>query len=282
MKKKLVSVLSIVALVFLGFSLLFSVPPTPEVISSVAGSNQKSLQCFDNPSPKAIDQNGELNVLVWNIYKQQRSNWREELKSLSEHRQLMLLQEASMTDELKGWIAEQSWGSNQANAFEVFNVGAGVLNLATNLPIQACAYTDLEPWLRLPKSALRAYYQLSDGSTLGVINVHAVNFTFGTQEYQQQLNKLEKSIRDHKGPLIVAGDFNSWSDARVQAMKNSLRELGVQEVHFNPDNRTQFVTGLTLDHIFYRGLELKNAKAPMTDASDHNPLQVSFKLVETD
>ncbi|MCV5940289.1 EEP domain-containing protein, partial [Escherichia coli] len=65
---------------------------------------------------------------------------------------------------------------------------------------------------------------------------------------------------------------------RITAMKQALREANLREVQFSPDHRTQFITGLPLDHVFYRGLTLKNAKAPQSDASDHNPLLVSFTL----
>lgn len=60
----------------------------------------------------------------------------------------------------------------------------------------------------------------------------------------------------------------------------NLASIGLQEVAFDPDHRTTFITGLPLDHVFYRGLVLKKAEAPKSDASDHNPLLVSFQLID--
>ncbi|TOE88347.1 endonuclease/exonuclease/phosphatase family protein, partial [Vibrio parahaemolyticus] len=87
--------------------------------------------------------------------------------------------------------------------------------------------------------------------SLAVINVHAINFTVGTEEYTSQLSALETLLKQHSGPIVFAGDFNSWSEYRITAMKQALREANLREVQFSPDHRTQFITGLPLDHVFY-------------------------------
>jgi hypothetical protein len=48
-------------------------------------------------------------------------------------------------------------------------------------------------------------------------------------------------------------------------------------VAFAPDNRKQFINGMALDHVFYRELNVVSAQSPVTSASDHNPLLVSFR-----
>ena len=63
----------------------------------------------------------------------------------------------------------------------------------------------------LPKSALYARYRLSNGSDLVTVNLHAINFTLGTKDFQNQIEQLENAVKKHKGPLIIAGDFNTWS-----------------------------------------------------------------------
>ena len=54
--------------------------------------------------------------------------------------------------------------------------------------------------------------------------------------------------------------------------------LRLKEVRFTPDERMTFMTGLPLDHVFYRGLNVKEAHSIKSNASDHNPLEVSFSL----
>ena len=284
MKKKHLLILPIVVLaaVIGGFQLTFSLPKQPQLSTISQSGEDVSLRCAHASQVESIDNDGDINLLVWNIYKQNRDNWSQELTKHSDDKQLVLLQEASMTPELKEWMKQQLWFGNQVDAFKAFERSAGVLNLSKSLPKLACAYTELEPWLRLPKSAIYATYPLSDGQVLSVVNIHAVNFTYGTDEYQRQLGTLVDELSKHQGPIIVAGDFNSWSADRMAVMRSALDTLGVKEVSYRPDHRTQFITGLPLDHVFYRGLTLIKAEAPESDASDHNPLEVMFRLADDD
>ncbi|MFV0449846.1 MAG: endonuclease/exonuclease/phosphatase family protein [Vibrio sp.] len=281
MKKRyllLLGLLSCLAIVFSGYKLVFNIPEHPQLITVGENRAGQPLVCYRNEHALPLDKHGHLGLLVWNIYKQNREGWSEELSRLSSDAQLLLLQEASLNTGLKQWLSEQGWEGNQVNAFKVMGESAGVINLARTTPNLACGYTEMEPWLRLPKSAIYARYPLSNGQVLAVVNLHAVNFTYGTDEYQLQLQALANELSQHTGPIIVAGDFNSWSEERVKVMKQVLTSLGLNEADFSPDNRVRFISGLPLDHVFYRGLKLENAKAPESDASDHNPLLVRFSL----
>jgi len=280
MLKRFIAVLIFLGLsVLLAFQWVFTVSEQPQLISQSGENVTQTVKCVDFDTPQAIDNEGVLNILVWNIYKQNKPSWEVALNHLSQQSQLLLLQEASLTSELKRWLIDGQWISNQVSAFKALGSDAGVISIAHKAPIRACAYTSKEPWLRLPKSALYSEYQLSNGQQLAVINIHAINFTVGTDEYLSQLATLEKALKAHQGPIIFAGDFNSWSAERISAMKVALADIDLKEVRFSPDQRTQFITGLPLDHVFYRGLKLKYSKAPLSDASDHNPLLVSFALL---
>lgn len=255
--------------------------PSHHSQTSSAADPQISKYCYkDKAIAQPIDDDGHLGVLVWNIYKQNEDNWQKALTQYAQKSQLMMLQEASLSDEFKAWIEKQSWGASYVSAFKVFDVGAGVLNLANQMPKTACAYTAVEPWILLPKSGLYASYALSNGQTLAAINVHAINFTIGTEEYTEQIQALEEALAKHKGPVIMGGDFNTWSEDRMMELTSLVDELGLQEVNFTPDNRRLFVNGLPLDHLFYRGLKLIKAHSPVTDASDHNPLLAEFDLID--
>jgi len=272
----------IAAATLVGYKSIFQLSDTAQLASLSGEKIELSLQCYLNESAAAVDHAGEINLLVWNIYKQNRENWQQSLHDFSANKQLVLLQEASMTPELRSWIAQEKWFGSQVDAFKAFDTSAGVLNLSLSSPSKACAYTELEPWLRLPKSALYALYPLSNGEQLAVVNIHAVNFTYGTVEYQRQLEVLVDELKKHQGPVIVAGDFNSWSEERLKVMHKALKSVGLQEATYLPDHRTQFITGLPLDHVFYRGLLLETAEAPESDASDHNPILVRFRLEDKD
>ena len=270
--------LACVLAVTLGFYYVFDISQPAALISASNQQSERSFACYHTASAAPLDRQGKLNLLVWNIYKQSREGWSSALSMLARGRQLMLLQEASMTAPLASWLAEKGGFRYQVEAFKAFDIASGVLNLSPTPARSVCAFTQLEPWLRLPKSALYALYPLSNGEQLAVVNVHAVNFSYGTDEYQQQLDALIKRLAQHQGPMIVAGDFNSWSQARGAILAQMLSRLALIEVDYQPDNRLQFINGLPLDHVFYRGLLADKAEAPITDASDHNPILVSFRL----
>ena len=279
-KTKILGVITAVsASVVTGYSLVFDLPVSP-TLSIIDGKKiEKHVFCYENDASQPIDHNGKINVLVWNIYKQNRDNWQQALQRYAANTQLVLLQESSLTPDLENWISKEEKFAIQVDAFKAFKVPAGVLSLSSSSPVFACAYTEKEPWIRLPKSGLFSLYKLSNGQTLAVVNLHAINFTYGTKEYHGQIKTLVSRLLDHSGPVLVGGDFNSWSAGRLKVLKSNLHHIGVEEATFNPDNRKQFINGLPLDHLFYRGLTLNQAESPVTTASDHNPLIASFSLI---
>jgi endonuclease/exonuclease/phosphatase (EEP) superfamily protein YafD len=224
-----------------------------------------------------LDPDGEFTVSVWNIYKQQKENWRSALESFSKDSELVLLQEASLNTDLRDYLDDSSWKVRMANAFKFMNTPAGVMNLSSVNAKSTCAYLAMEPWLRLPKSALLSEFALSDGNTLIVVNLHGVNFAVGLDEYQEQLDSLRTVLAVHSGPIILAGDFNTWRQARIDVVNTFAESLGLRDVHLREDQRIK-VFGKPLDHLYYRDLQLVRAEAPKTDASDHNPIIASFRL----
>ncbi len=146
---------------------------------------------------------------------------------------------------------------------------------------QVCGYRNPEPWLRLPKSALITYYPLSNGQLLAVANIHAINFSLSLTQYRHQLSQLVVQLKKHNGPIIFAGDFNSWSSERLKQLDKLKEQLNLKEVKYQNDQlRKRFITGDPLDHVFYRGLFVISAVVQPTKASDHNPILVSFKTTE--
>jgi len=271
------AVLAAVAAVILYFS-AFSVADKPQMLAYHSGKLVQEAPCYQTDSAASLDNSGTINLAVWNIYKQNRENWKAELSRMAKEKQLLLLQEVSFKAAFQDWLDQYKFHSYQVNAFEMFQVPVGVMTLSQQAPLKACAMLSMEPWLRLPKSAIYSLYPLSGGETLAVVNLHGVNFAFGTGDYRQQLNQVYTVLKQHKGPVILAGDFNAWSGNRAAALAELTDSLRLKQVTFEPDNRTRFVTGLALDFLFIRELELINAKAPVTDASDHNPLLAELRI----
>ncbi|OBT16893.1 hypothetical protein A9264_10390 [Vibrio sp. UCD-FRSSP16_10] len=278
-----VVIVSSIATLLLGY--FFSIPNSQSLVITDGIKDRQSgtsLQCraFEG-SGEALDNQGHINVLVWNLYKQNRQNWKSELTEHLQGAQIGLLQEVSLTDEFKAWLYKENWVGQQAKAFEALDVSTGVLNLAPVYPLRICAQLDTEPWIRLPKSALFATYPLSNGEIIAVGNLHGINFTLGTNEYFKQVLALVNKLKHHHGPVILGGDFNTWSDGRLEKLAQVVSDANLQEVFFSSGHQTEFLNGHVLDHIYYRGLTLVKAEAPASDASDHNPLLAHFVIRET-
>jgi endonuclease/exonuclease/phosphatase (EEP) superfamily protein YafD len=133
--------------------------------------------------------------------------------------------------------------------------------------------------LRIPKAALITRYRIKGrDDTLAVVNVHAINFTFGTGEYGAQLEAAAEALRDHRGPIIFAGDFNTWNDERSAVVRSIAHKLSLSPVNLAVDERTRFMGEHIFDWIYSRGLELLAASAWRVTSSDHNPVIASFRM----
>jgi endonuclease/exonuclease/phosphatase (EEP) superfamily protein YafD len=126
--------------------------------------------------------------------------------------------------------------------------------------------------LRTPKATSIAAFALSGrDETLLVVNLHAVNFSFGLSDYKHQFHQVGRLLQGHEGPVILAGDFNTWHKRRMQVVDSLAESLDLQPVTFDDDTRMRFF-GSALDHIYVRQLQLVNAETATVYTSDHNPL----------
>lgn len=217
-----------------------------------------------------------INVLVWNIFKQKRLDCINVLEKYGQASQLVLLQEAQITPELVNYATKNHKVADHVPAFSFNDSVAGVMTLASTYPTCAWPFKEREPLIRVPKSALITVYPIADTlQTLMVANIHAVNFSFGIKIYQQQIRILLQQIYEHQGPVILAGDFNTWSKQRLNLLYYLTHSIALKSVNFASDMRTTFL-GRPLDFVFYRGLEIVTARSIDTLASDHNPLMVTF------
>lgn len=254
--------------------LFIDVPDSPQLVSP-----EGEVRCHEYQESSVIDVSAPLNIAVWNIYKQQLNGWDTELKSLATENSIILLQEAQGKPDMLSYIEQSGWHSNQAYAFAINGEVAGVMTLSKAKPQTVCAYTKAEPYLRLPKSALYSAFKLSNGDVLSVINLHSINFTYGVKDYSEQLDVLVDTVQSLEGPLIIAGDFNTWSNERLSVVKAKFSKLGLLEARFQPDQRLR-IFNHPLDHLFYRGMRLESAKSLATDASDHAKIEVRLVLTE--
>ncbi len=195
------------------------------------------------------------------------------------HFDIVLMQEAVMSETWTGiWknIHTFTWGF-----FRSFSLGkhteTGVLTGSKfhQKILRILPSLDTEPLLRTPKaSGISLIEIVGRKEQLLVINTHAMNFNFGTP-FLRQIQTVYEAIKDHEGPMIWAGDFNTWSKKRFIELRKITELLGLEWLE--PENDRRF---LKLDHILYRGIIPKYATiGSNVKTSDHFPIFAEFEIV---
>jgi endonuclease/exonuclease/phosphatase (EEP) superfamily protein YafD len=219
-----------------------------------------------------------ITLLTWNMFKQSRSNWLTDFQQLSLDQDLLILQEATMDESLDTVLSASPYHWLMTTAFYYQDNATGVLTASRIPSTRHCALYANEPLIQIPKSILVSSYSLAGTNQhLLVANVHGINFSLGLETYRKQFKALGTILREHAGPLILAGDFNTWSDDREAILDQLSKDLSLQQVEYESHHRIT-VFGNPIDHVYYRGLELVQASSPHVSSSDHNPLLVTFKL----
>lgn len=228
----------------------------------------------------------KLSVLCWNVHKGDDSKWGEDLFYLAQNHQLVLLQESYFSEEYYQFIHAlklDNWREGVSFAMPDFNEGMVETGVSTgsSFPILTSRRlkTDtVEPIIGTTKQSLLSYYSIEDSEqTLMVINTHAINFVT-IQEFDHELVKIAKVIEEHDGPILWAGDFNTWNQTRMDHLYQTAEDLGFKAVSFAEDSRKEFM-GYPLDHAFVRGLKVLVAQDLRgVESSDHRPLSFSLQL----
>lgn len=218
-----------------------------------------------------------IRLLSWNLHKGADAGWRSDLGRLSADRDLLFLQEyrpsagpRAHTHELQALHFAPGFGSGARRS--------GVATLSRHPAIAYCGLSDREPWLGTPKASALSLHPLSNGEALLAINLHGVNFSLGSRALTEQLQQLAPLLRAHRGPVILGGDINAWSTARLQRLRAFAAAQTLTEVGFQPDQRSRAPGLEPMDYLFYRGLHLRRAEVVPVRSSDHNPLLAEWQL----
>ena len=219
-------------------------------------------------------------ILCWNVHKNNRKDPRFQSFLHKEVKRrgidIILFQEASFHDNHHFELADFSYDA--AANLEFRREFYGVLTASKMESSYAKAYLSegRESVLGPHKSLLLSNYLFKDGSTLLILNVHAINFR-ENQRYNKELERFLDLLKEHKGPMILAGDFNSWNKQRMDKLQKIAQRLSLTAVPFEKTGKVKSFMGKELDFVFYRELELLEAEVMDGHTlSDHNPLFVRF------
>jgi endonuclease/exonuclease/phosphatase (EEP) superfamily protein YafD len=219
-----------------------------------------------------------ISILNWNIYKGQRDNWAVDFRRYSNRHDVVTIQEAHLVDQLESVLddAHRHWTMNAA--FNYQDKATGVMTASSVKPVYTCGQHTTEPLIRTPKTSLISYYPVEGvDENLLVANIHGINFSLGVAAYSEQIEKLYDLMKHHQGPVVLAGDFNTWSEKRMRIVETLAHRLSLSSLDYTNHNRTS-VFGKALDHVFYRGLEPLEHDTWHVTSSDHNPTHVSFRV----
>ena len=220
-------------------------------------------------------------VLCWNVYKQNTKHLRFQpfLQKLTQEKEIdfLLLQEANFRDDKHFTL--KNFAFDAAANLEFRGEFYGVLSASRVESKNAQAYLSegRESLIGPHKSLLLSTYPFEDGSTLLILNIHAINFR-ENKRYYRELERFLELMKHHEGPMIIAGDFNSWNKKRIQKLHEIREELDLSRVPFKQVDKVKSFMGNHLDFIFYRGVELLNFSVHREhEISDHHPLFARFK-----
>jgi endonuclease/exonuclease/phosphatase (EEP) superfamily protein YafD len=254
--------------------------------SSVQDASDCDIDQYKNilqsdPAQKPELDSGGFRILTWNMFKGMKEGWKEDFENLTASYDILTIQEALLTDDLRGLLKKGHYNWDISIAFKYNGEESGVLTASRLAPDFTCTFRVKEPLVILPKTFMVTMYPLSNtDKTLMVVNIHSINFTLGTESFNTQLQKVENILSQHYGPVIFSGDVNTWSNIRMAILKDLSIRLGLKAVPFNKHDRTR-VFGRIIDHIYYRELTVTDAAIIKVTSSDHNPMLVSFRLEES-
>lgn len=241
---------------------------------------ENSLRVLGSAGEDTFD--NEIKLLVWNIQKARRRNWFTDFQDLCHGQNLVILQEAVANSAHDGYFENNNifeWMMARSFRNRHTGIETGVKTGATARSINPASIFSphREPLLQTSKLVLSTRYRLANSEKLLlVLNVHAVNFV-SIKKYLSQLDQLSEEIAAHDGPIILAGDFNTWRPKRYQQFEEITEKAGLSEAVMDRNRRLQHLNQ-HLDHVYYRDLNLIEIRSlDQIKSSDHHPISVVFE-----
>ncbi|NCJ05153.1 endonuclease/exonuclease/phosphatase family protein [Synechococcales cyanobacterium C] len=228
-----------------------------------------------------------LRILNWNIAKNNHQpDWLADVTQILSqvNLDLVFLQEVHLDCRQVPSLPFVNMGWHFAPNFMATN--SQYFGILTASKAQHCSRRSLltqhyEPIVQTPKVSLITEYPLAgERQTFLAVNIHAINFV-SLSKFRAQLHQLEAALTHHVGPLLLSGDFNTWSRYRLRLLKAMAERLGLTHLQFEPAHRQQLKHFWVhpLDHIFYRGLAaLQTEVWGHVTSSDHAPMIAEFEL----
>lgn len=234
------------------------------------------------PTRSALDPSS-ITILNWNMYKGHNSSWESDFLTLTSEVDIALLQEAYLDHKMSRVFRDHpSMRLEMATSFILANRGYTPTGTAigSDVKMSHLGYRisgPREPVINTPKTVAYAKFPIQGtNKELLTLTIHAVNFV-SSKKLMEQLEDIAKVVRAHNGPVVWAGDFNTWSKKKLRKTRELMARLGMTEAPFGPGRMKVF--GNVLDYVFYKGLEIRDSYVlPDVEGADHKPMVVEFYM----
>lgn len=234
----------------------------------------EAIWSLGEPEADELDP-AQIRVAVWNMCKGVGGVlFEHDFRSLCYRSDLVLAQEALLSRRSMRTFCERGWQTIHAASYKrrdglrdgvMTSSRASALGRAQRI---VCKYP--EPIFRTPKVALIECFKLKGrAAPLMVINIHAtlVRLIAGAVE---EMEHLVSHLPEHDGPMLLAGDFNTFTPRYLDAIGRVLSRIGLEYVPIPNDPRTRTQC---LDQVFCKGLDVVSVEIDTTIRnSDHFPI----------
>jgi endonuclease/exonuclease/phosphatase (EEP) superfamily protein YafD len=224
-------------------------------------------------------------ALIWNIKKASLIGWQSEFLQYGVNKDLFLIQEAYESEKFESTteLISAQWDMGASFLYRKYGdaaTGTAIGSVARPTEVFVKHSPDTEPVIATPKAITFAKYNIAgESDNLLVISVHAINFET-TGAFKRQMDQIEEEILRHKGPVLLAGDFNSWNASRTSYLINMSDRLHMQEADYLHGDERMTFRGWFLDHIYTRGISVKKAEViGESSGSDHKPFMVEMTVL---
>lgn len=227
----------------------------------------------------------KIDVLIWNVFKCKKKGWQEDFVNLCRDKDMILLQEAILDSPFDGhfekslkyqWIMASSFRDLRSN----FETGIKTGSTVAAKTKVAMASLHGEPFSNTKKMLLSTVYPLKGRKdSLLVINAHIINFV-SFIKFKAHLDTISTVLEKHVGPVLLAGDFNTWNRKRLRYFNKLALSFSLIEVDLIRKRKMAHLFQ-HLDHIYCKGFDILDAKV-LTNirSSDHYPLHLTFRIAK--
>lgn len=217
----------------------------------------------------ATSTKNKIQILTWNVLKFKRPNSFTDFAYLSNQADVAFIQEATHSIDLQNKTAQNvamDWTFFKSFCRDYGATGVQTGSRYQQVQAEALLAPAVEPIVNTPKVTGFSVVEISGYKVL-LINVHGLNANKGL-DFEKHMDQISNVAAKFEGPIIWAGDFNTWNPLRLAYLKNKAEALGMTLLVPETDKRK-----LQLDHILVRGFKANSIK--ILDnyvSSDHWPV----------